>query len=209
MPTIIEITAYRFEELTDQAKEKARNWFREGIDSSDSIKEHYQYSLEEMGYPADNICFSLGYCQGDGMAFYGRICLETFFQKRLNCGESVPEFRLLAKDSAALTNLRKNIGDDLELFTCRICRNCCRYCHFNTMTVSVDFDTSPEDSVRLECLATELEQWLSRDVINVSKLLEKAGYAISEYDTADEQVAETICANDYLFTEKGSRSWVL
>jgi len=102
-----------------------------------------------------------------------------------------------------LTNLRKNIGDDLELFTCQICRNCCRYCHFNTMTVSVDFDTSHEDSVRLECLATELEQWLSRDVINVSKLLEKAGYAIIEYDTAEEQVDQAICLNDYLFTEKG------
>jgi len=209
MPTCIEITAYSFTELAPAAQEKARSWFREGIDSSDAIREHYRYTLGELGYPTDTICFSLGYCQGDGMAFYGQVELEEFFTKRLTCAESVPEFRL--SDNNVLASLRDRIGKDIDAFSCSIGRNTCgwRYSHFNTMSVSVDFDTGQEDAWRLELLADELEQWLDRDVRAVSKLLEQAGYDIIEGDRADEQVDEGICANEYLFTASGGRSYTL
>ena len=42
MPTHITVTAYSFDELSDKAKDKARNWFRNGIDVykwSDSVIE--------------------------------------------------------------------------------------------------------------------------------------------------------------------------
>jgi hypothetical protein len=32
--------------------------------------------LDKLGYPSDNVCFSLGYCQGDGASFTGTLDIE-------------------------------------------------------------------------------------------------------------------------------------
>ncbi len=41
------------------------------------IKQHFQNELVKCGYPDDlKIEYSLGYCQGDGMAFYGDLAVD-------------------------------------------------------------------------------------------------------------------------------------
>lgn len=68
---IIETKVYTFEELSPEAKEKAREWYREGND--------YPYLEEEMNYKAGellkkagiknadySVLYSLSYSQGDG-----------------------------------------------------------------------------------------------------------------------------------------------
>ena len=41
------------------------------------IKQHFQNELVKHGYPVDlTIEYSLGYCQGDGMAFYGSLGVD-------------------------------------------------------------------------------------------------------------------------------------
>lgn len=41
------------------------------------IKQHFQNELVKCGYPDDlTIEYSLGYCQGDGVAFYGDLSVD-------------------------------------------------------------------------------------------------------------------------------------
>ncbi len=55
---------------------------------SEMIKDYIQHRLVELGYPDDlTIEFSLGYCQGDGVAFYGKIgddAAESLMKRLLN-----------------------------------------------------------------------------------------------------------------------------
>lgn len=210
MPTTLEIVAYTFDELLDHAKEKARAWFRDTVISSDSIMEHYRYTLGELGYPTSDISFSLGYCQGDGMAFFGPVDLPQFLTRRLEAERAVPEFVLSASRKEALECLRLRLPDPNPL-RCTLLRNSFgyRYSHDNTMHVSLDLDESREDVALLEPVADALQDWIAADVREISKTLEDAGYAIMEADTSDVQIDEDIRANEYLFTEHGSRAYVL
>jgi len=73
------VRRYSFSELNEEARDKAiadtRNrlleWLRE-----EEITDHLEYQLEEdLGSLPDDItiAYSLSYCQGDGVALYGRI----------------------------------------------------------------------------------------------------------------------------------------
>ncbi|MFV8038278.1 hypothetical protein ACNQ04_25115, partial [Enterobacter cloacae complex sp.6730764] len=37
------------------------------------IKQYFEFVLASLGYPIDDILWSLSHCQGDGMRFTGRI----------------------------------------------------------------------------------------------------------------------------------------
>lgn len=73
-------TVYTFDQLSEDAKEKARDWFREGNDDP-MMQSHMinllKEELEERGikYDVDSIdvFYSLSYCQGDGLMFEGLI----------------------------------------------------------------------------------------------------------------------------------------
>jgi hypothetical protein len=75
MPEIIETTVYKYDELSDVAKEKARDWFR-----TDSAQDEWWDSTFEdvtecgklLGIQIDNIYFSGFSSQGDGACFEGR-----------------------------------------------------------------------------------------------------------------------------------------
>lgn len=63
-----------FDALSDAAKEKAREWWRNGNDFpflSEAIKEYTQHKLEKAGYDVEDlkVYYSLSYCQGDGVSF--------------------------------------------------------------------------------------------------------------------------------------------
>lgn len=63
-----------FDKLSDKAKEKAREWWRNGNDFpflSEAIKEYTQHKLEKAGYDVEDlkVYYSLSNCQGDGVSF--------------------------------------------------------------------------------------------------------------------------------------------
>lgn len=68
---VIETKVYTFDELSDDAKEKARDWWREGNDYpflSADMRERAGELLKGAGIEATTyrVYYSLGYCQGDG-----------------------------------------------------------------------------------------------------------------------------------------------
>ena len=43
---------------------------------SELLNKHFAAELAALGYPTEDVRYSLGYCQGDGVAFYGRVSGE-------------------------------------------------------------------------------------------------------------------------------------
>jgi hypothetical protein len=82
---IVELKLYEFNELSDNAKEKARNWYKEGnnYDFLDEfITDFVTERLQEIGFFVDDlvVSYDLGYSQGDGASFTAKLTkgLESY-----------------------------------------------------------------------------------------------------------------------------------
>lgn len=193
---VVKIEAYKFEELSDKAKEKARDWWREANAGdphlSDEIEESFKAALEERGLPGMKIYFSLGYCQGDGMCFSGRVDLAAYL-----------ETNNLKTEYAGLFD-----GDGEALFEVNIEKSNSHYSHWNAMSVSWG-PSGLEYDDKAETLADEFVKHLDEYVKEISRKLEREGYEMIEYENSDEFIDDALTANEYLFTEAGSRTATL
>lgn len=64
---------YNFNELSDKAKEKVKEWYLNGQDAEFFYEDSMAYINELFPNSELDIQFSLGYCQGDGFNIYGEI----------------------------------------------------------------------------------------------------------------------------------------
>ena len=74
------INIYQFEELTEKAQEKVKDWYLEGQDA-ETLSEILEEELS-MLFPNSQlkVQYSLGYCQGDGVNIYGEVSLTDVFE---------------------------------------------------------------------------------------------------------------------------------
>lgn len=108
-----------FSELSEEAKEKAREWFREGNDTpmlgshlTNVIKEKLEEKgFEVLGGSAEEdlkILYSLNYRQGDGVSFEGTLNRDGITYEVKQSGRYVHEFTL----SVEATNAN---GEEVEV----------------------------------------------------------------------------------------------
>lgn len=178
------------------------------------IKQHFQNELVKHCYPTDlTIEYSLGYCQGDGMAFYGRLgvddvqaLMKRLFGTEQGSTDAVRRVKNLMaqKDIDHMINVLRDYGNcDLS-----ITRNSYghHYSHWNCMSIddNVDFTgVFPDEETMLgtgiEGVNPEmLERWqgvwerfidaLQDDVKSLSKRLEADGYKLIEATPYEEAV---------------------
>jgi len=202
------VTVYTFDELSDTAKERARQWYREGIgpeefefvtEDAETILGMLGVSLRYHDVPlmngttrrAPNLWWQVGYCQSDGACFEG-----TYSYAK-------GAHRAIRKHAPQDTTLHR-IADDLLEMQKRY-----RYGLVATVTqrqgfspdVEVDQTIGPneisgEDCTALKELVRDLCRWLYQQYRTED-----------EYRTADEQVDENIRANEYEFDADGDR-WI-
>lgn len=208
---------YKFNELTPEQKDLAIEKWRKGIDwsyESQSISEDFKYDLGELNYPTEDLEWSLSHCQGDGVAFYGKIGFEDMnaIVNRLE-GEEGCDIDIELYNDLSINDF---------LIYGKIYRNSYgyHYSHYNTMIFELehdDIDTIVEKLFALEYgqkgfdekyqliekLFENIEQSVQDDIKNVSKKLEKQGYSQIEYVESDIAIIETIEANDYEFLSNG------
>lgn len=206
------VNLYKFEELSDEAKQNAIKHYRESMDwqiISKSITEKFTEKLSAIGYPTDDLEWSLSYSQGDGVAFYGEVDMDKVINRLEHKGYDLNYDLYRAINNKGLT------------ITARIYRNSFgyHYSHYNTMEVEVDGDSI---EVMVEYLYGDLDEneyidkhdeiydfllklkdCIHNDIKDVSKELEKEGYSDIEYYSSDEAIAEILIANEYKFTEDG------
>lgn len=213
MPRIKEQTIYQFDELSDRAKDRARDWYRQSDWGDNSFAESV---LED----AEQVCRMLGIelatravrlmngstrrepifywegfsTQGSGACFEGRYRYAPGAARKLKA--EWPQDTELQRIAKELQSLQKPYFYRLEAgITHRG-----RYSH----EMSVAIDVSDAEGIRTVDEQTEegIKEAL-RDVMRwVYRGLEKE----YEYQNSDETVDENIRANEYEFDEEGNRA---
>lgn len=200
---VIEKTVYQFDELSEQAKEKAREWFRSSWDSADldCVIADFVHICEIIGVrlayssvklmngktrQKPNIYYSVNYCQSDYAAFEGAWFYEKGCKKAIR--EYAPMDNELHKIVDAWCELQKRNFYQLRA-------NCSERCgsqHVNEVYRYDDKEVDREPESEVGSLVDDLAGWL------YSTLESEV-----DYQTKDETVDENIRANEYEFYESG------
>lgn len=188
-----------FEELSDEGKEFAvenekNSGRRFDDDDASFLTEDFQHQLAEKGFEVVKVYWSLGYCQGDGVAFYGRVYADD----------------LKGKDQEAkkLIERLETAGDEISI---EITGANNRYHHRNSMMVEVDFEYETDEDdlparlkIALPCWREEFEHYLSEKVKEISAELEKNGYAEIDYRYSDETIRQDLSEREDLYEKDGT-----
>lgn len=203
-------TVYLFDELSDKAKQKARDWYREGSSDDeywDSIYEDADTLAKLMGIEIDQkpirtvggstryepaIYFSGFSSQGDGACFVGRYAYAKGGAAKVR--EHAPQDEALHAIADGLQALQKANGYRL---TATITHRDTYY-HSGT----ADFEVMKGDDYASDDAETELKRLIRAFMDWIYRQLE----AEYEYQTSDEQVDESIRANAYEFEKDGTRT---
>lgn len=224
----IELKAYEFKELSDEAKEKVLEKYRTwNVNDSwwyEPTMDYWKEKLEKLGFSDAEIHFSGFWSQGDGACFNGNVDAETFAKTR--------------DYNAAEIELIQRADPQYKIVTVNH-----HYCHYNTRDVQFDcFGGSGPDAVEelqraieapreelplligslededaVGLLETRLKSGtdirpnffteLEEDMEAAREELSKEIYSDLEkeydYQTSDEAIIESLEANDMEFDEDG------
>ncbi|OHV80317.1 antitoxin of toxin-antitoxin stability system [Ensifer sp. LCM 4579] len=210
MPEVIETVAYRIDELSDSAKEKARAWYREGafdydwfdsaFDDFESIcailgirlKTRHMRTASGSNSSKPCIWFSGFWSQGDGACFEGYYRYQRDSIRKIRT--HAPLDKELHRIADTLLKVQKRNFYQITAEASHRGR------YFYSMDVCVDRDSptyqrpSGDDENIVDEALRDLANWLYRQ-------LEQE----HEYLTSDEAVDEALLANGFTFTESGRR----
>ena len=172
-------TAFKFSELDDKAKDRARNWYCEDLTL---WTDNYEQFLTICGFAEPKLYFSVCYSQSDFAAFESHYFdYEKGFVKKVAAefGEG-SEFHKLAIQLRGIyaRSFYKICGSVKTGSRDRA------YCDMHH-----EYDTYEDD----------LNEWIN----DVCHEIKKGLYADYEYQCSDESVSENCNANEYLFDENG------
>jgi hypothetical protein len=187
-----------FDELNEKSQEFAVSEEQNGgerfdWDDARALTEDFKEQLAERGFENVEVYWSLGYCQGDGVAFYGRVWSQD----------------LKDKDEQAKTLIERleRAGDDIAI---EITGANNHYHHWNSMTVEIEFNSELDDDdlpARLKIARPvwrgDFEEYLSEKVKEISRELEKYGYAEIENRTSEETIKQDLAEREHLYAKDG------
>ncbi|WEF24716.1 antitoxin of toxin-antitoxin stability system [Paracoccus sp. S3-43] len=212
MPEVLEITVFRFEELSDAARDRARAWYRDGgfdYDWFDFVYEDFQRIAEILGISFKTrtvrlmgggtrqeplIWFTGFWSQGDGAAFEGHYSYRKGAAAKIRA--YAPQDAELHRIADALQQVqRRNFYQLTAEATHRG-----RYYHEYSMAVAVT-----RDSPVWQDMTADAEEIVTDDLRDLARWLYRQLEREYDYLTSDEAVDESITANAYTFTEAGRR----
>jgi hypothetical protein len=185
----VTINTYKFSELSEEAKQVAINWYRDGNqwDLLPFFADECNETLEESGFVGAKVSYSLSWCQGDGLSFnadyYNK--LEELFLAELGAGKERTA-KLLADSCNQV--FKGNNG---------------RYSYASASDVDLYIDGNHNELNNINATVGIVLSALEDLYMDTCKKLEKQGYAEIEWQNSDEAIIESIEANDYDFLENG------
>lgn len=203
----IETNVYKFDELSDAAKERARDWFREAsagdtpdcaLDDAVTIAALMGIEIERRHWTnshgfkgsSPEISYCAGHVQGDGAAFTGRYRYRKGAVKAVR--EYAPQDAELRRIAEALQDVQKR---NFYQLTARMSEG--RRGLWTTAEVERYDGAAMTDGAEDEIseLMRDFAAWIYDQLI-----------AEVDYQSSDEAVDESIEANEYEFTEQGNRA---
>lgn len=209
MPRIIEKTLYQFPELSDEAKEKAREWYRSTADSSDldSVIEDFARIAEIIGLELSthsvklygggsrqdpDIYYSVSYSQSDYAAFAG-----TWKYKK-GAAKAIREY-------APVDKVLHAIADDWQAINKRHFYRLRVICSERRGNQYAEVYRGYSSRYDEEAVNRETEREVENLVDRLASWLYCSLRAECDYQSSDEYVDECITANEYEFDENGER----
>lgn len=209
MPTVIETTVFTFDELSDAAKERAREWYREGnldYDWWDCTYDDFSAICEILGVELAThpvrlmgggtrqktcIQFRGFWSQGDGASFEGRLTYAKGCVAKIK--DYAPKDAELHDIAVRLNAIQRR--NFYQLYAHITQRG--PYCHEMTM----QFDVRRNDA---EATA-DAEDIIAEAMRDLARWLYARLETEYEFLNSDEIVEESITANAYTFTCNGGR----
>jgi len=184
----VEISVYSFDELSDAAKEAAREWYRQGAIDTDWYEYTFGWIKEAgacLGIEVEDIQFSGFYNQGSGASFAGSYRYKKGWRKALTAsftGHTLDELT--------------TIGEALQRAQAP---------HFYRARVTIH-RTARHFDLDVDCESGYNAQWddLHQALRDFASWIYSALEAEYEYLLSDTSVDEMMTANEYQFTENGS-----
>jgi hypothetical protein len=201
----VEYKVYNYNELSEEAKEKVKEWYLKGQESfmfTDDCKEDL-YSL--FGKNNLDVQYSLSYCQGDGFNIYGRIDAKNIFNclEMHNGGSQLKRFEdMLTEDEKKIILEYAEECGDIEIPMNR------RYCY----SLADYIDIAEEWVWRLDCanytdineeVLNKFEKLVRGIFAELCRSYEKQGYEFF-YEISDEDLEEACDCNGWEFLEDGT-----
>lgn len=222
-----ETTVYQFDELSDRAKERARDWYRNA--SANDFSDYQAESvLEDAARMADllginlrtrtvqlmgggtrqepQIYYSGFWSQGDGACFVGTYAYRKGSVKAI-ASEAPAEWKdqqtgevKRDESNAKLNRIAQELQALQSQYFYRLTANVAhtgRYSHEHSTTIEVYNGENEADEQTSEALADLLRDFM--------RWIYRALEAEYEYQNSDETIDENIRANEYEFDEDGNR----
>ena len=203
-----EYKVYNFSELSEDAKEKAKQWY---LDDDFRPQEFENIYTEDLHYLFNNsdlkMQFSLSYCQGDGLNIYGKLDLMDVFaviRDTNHSGEQFKQYKDLFSEHEQKTieAYMEACGREIELPYNR------HYCY--CIDDRVDFadewieilEYCRYKNIQIDTIR-KMEKLVGTMFENLSATYEKYGYDYF-YNADDEVVNETCEENGWRFLEDGT-----
>lgn len=216
MPTTRTITIYKYDELSESAKDTVRAKYI-GIDlDMEHIIDDAKREGEKRGFDLDEVLWSGFNSQGDGASWTGQVKLQTFLEHHLK--ENDPNY-------AKYTTLLMLIDDGWVEHLVSISRKSFMYNHANTMRIDQEFMgyvNATEEAVigkdgplqganvlqlyeglDIHSLLDDLYEWVLKEAKDYAdEIYERLE---SEYDAlmSDQHISLTADANGWEFDETG------
>jgi len=206
-------TTYRFDELSDSAKNYVREWFDVDVDL-DYMVDDFKESMLSLGVTVDDVQYSISCSQGDGASWTGTMQIIPFLERL------TPAHPLFAKGVVLVELIREGWVEDVV----GIVRNSYYYySHSGTMGVDGirDFVVEEDkvemkggilqggnvfelfDSIGGEFLLNYLQEAMLEEAKMHADKLFPALQTEYEWARSDERIAECAEINDWLFDENG------
>lgn len=209
--TQIKTDVYTFDLLSDKAKEKARDWYREASAVDDFGAECVTDDAREMfkhaGWDISKIYYSGFSSQGDGACFEGAWSAKAVNVAALKANATLDtELHHIAEELAKVAAAFPMSGGGVKQ----------RGHYYHENCTSFDFEPgddetcenivyqSEEDKAHSALVSSVEDDFIeaSRDAMRwIYRMLEKDW----KYQNSDETVDDNILANEYTFTEAGKR----
>lgn len=200
----VEYKVYKYNELSEEAKEKAKQWYLDGQEAfifTDMCKEDL-YNL--FGKNNLDVQYSLASCQGDGFNIYGTIDTESIFKclEKHNGGTQFEKFEdVMTEEEKKIILAYANECGEIKLpMNNHYCYSLADY-----IDVAEDWTWNLEYTDYTEINEDVLVKFerLVRDIFHtLCRGYEKWGYKYF-YEVSDEDMEEACDANGWEFTEDG------
>jgi hypothetical protein len=189
---------YKYEELSEKAKEKVNQWYLDDDIRAEFFKEDIELNLSEKFKNSDlKVYFSLGYCQGDGLNIEGRLHLEDFIN-------------FWSASEKQKRTMKKYIENSIYYYDFYKNTRYCYSCKFLDKKYIDDAINEFIEELKYQCFKN-----IKKDIIvnffndmidyfdELDSKYEKAGYKYF-YEPDEEEIAEACNINEWYFDIDGN-----